>query len=248
MLILAGIIYFRRLSGVLMFFFLFPAGAADISAGSPFNQQQQQIDARQSAMEAQFAPLAPDITSTLPATGAGDSVFPVEYPCFVIRQVVLEGRRDFPSWFPARRIADTGVGHCLGIAGINQLMSRIQDRMISHGWITSRVLAPEQDLESGNLVLHLLAGKVNAVRFSPGSDARASLAGAVPIRQGERLDLRALEQGLENLQRLPGVSARVEITPAMAPGESDIVVTRQQSEHWRLNSWIDNTGSRATGR
>ncbi|AFJ46072.1 ShlB/FhaC/HecB family hemolysin secretion/activation protein [Shimwellia blattae] len=248
MLILIRIIHLCRLSGALVLFPFFTAGAKDLPARDLFNQQQQQIEARQSALEAWLAPLAPDITAGIAPADTGSGQFVTESPCFMVHEVVLTGREDFPSWFPARRIADTGAGHCLGIRGINQLMSRIQDRMISHGWVTSRVLAPQQDLRSGRLTLHLLAGRINSIRYGHGSDEGASLTGALPLRPGERLDLRAIEQGLENLQRLPGVSARVDISPASAPGESDIIITRQQTDRWRLSSWIDNTGSQATGR
>lgn len=52
----------------------------------------------------------------------------------------------------------------------------------------------------------------------------------MPVREGEILDLRDIEQGLENLQRIPTVQAQMEIVPGDNPGESDIVIERIQSK------------------
>lgn len=213
-----------------------------------FNQQQQQIQAQQAARDAQLNPPSPDVNFQTPRLPDAEGPFPAESPCFLIKRVTLTGREDFPHWFPLERIANGAIGHCLGVGGINQLMSRIQNRMISHGWVTSRVLAPEQDLSHGTLNLRLMAGRVHAVRFADGSDARAVLYTAMPAHAGDLLDLRDIEQGLENLQSLPSVEAQMEIVPATAPGESDVVITRRQPKLWRLNAWMDNTGTRSTGR
>ncbi|TDB53681.1 POTRA domain-containing protein [Photorhabdus khanii] len=35
------------------------------------------------------------------------------------------------------------AGQCLGIQGISQLMSNMQNRLMAHGWVTARVLAPD---------------------------------------------------------------------------------------------------------
>ena len=71
---------------------------------------------------------------------------------------------------------------------------------------------------------------------------------AFPAHDGNLLDLRDIEQGLENLQRLPTVQVEMDIVPAEQPGESDIVITRQQSKFWRLGLSLDDSGSSSTGR
>ena len=40
----------------------------------------------------------------------------------------------------------------------------------------------------------------------------------------------------------------MDIVPAEQPGESDIVITRQQSKFWRLGLSLDDSGSSSTGR
>ena len=87
-------------------------------------------------------------------------------------------------------------------------MSSLQNRMMSHGWTTTRVLAPAQDLKSGRLRLTILPGKIRYVAMTPDSSRRFWLYSAFPAHDGDLLDLRDIEQGLENLQRLPTVRRR----------------------------------------
>ena len=88
-------------------------------------------------------------------------------------------------------------------------MARVQNALIAQGFVTTRVLARTQDLSQGTLVLTLIPGRVRALRISADSDARAMISNAFPIRPGDVLNLRDVEQGLENLKRLPTVEAGV---------------------------------------
>ena len=173
-----------------------------------------------------------------------------EYPCFSIRSISLEDCTGVFAWAlaAANPAEDPAVGRCLGAAGINMLMSRVQNAVMARGYVTTRVLARPQDLEDGHLVLTLIPGRVRAVRISADSDARAELSNAIPIRAGDVLNLRDLEQGLENLKRLPSVEADIRIEPGGLPGESDLVVVWKQAFPLRFNFSANDGGSHATGK
>ena len=136
----------------------------------------------------------------------------------------------------------------MGAKGINLLMSTLQNRLVDHGYVTTRVLAPSQDLKSGILRLVIIPGVVRHVRLTPDSDDYIQLYSSFPAHEGSLLDLRDIEQGLENMQRLPGVQADMEIVPGEQPGESDILITRKQDKYWRLGFSLDDSGTRSTGR
>lgn len=86
------------------------------------------------------------------------------------------------------------------------------------------------------------------MRLTPDSDDYIQLYSSFPAHEGSLLDLRGIEQGLENMQRLPGVQADMEIVPGEQPGESDILITRKQDKYWRLGFSLDDSGTRSTGR
>ena len=225
---------------------LHKANAAEPERPQPdqqfINQQQ-----RQQAQEQQITPVAPNVrlSPEIQSTGKG---FPLEKPCFAISQVVLSSTDALPHWLPLQRQANTAIGHCLGARGINGLMGQLQNTLIGHGYVTTRVLAPRQDLKNGVLRLVVMPGYVRNVRLTPDSDHYSTLYSAFPAHSGDALDLRDIEQGLENLQRLPTVQASMEIVPGDKPGESDIVITRHQQRMWRVDASLDDSGSESTGQ
>ncbi|MFS2223965.1 ShlB/FhaC/HecB family hemolysin secretion/activation protein [Pantoea sp. B65] len=209
------------------------------------NQQE-----RQRAVEQQLAPHTPDVRLQTPASFFTRLQFPQEQNCFVLNDIQLEGKNDFPSWLhiPLQQLASQARGHCLGGQGINLLMSALQNRLIDHGFVTSRVMAPPQNLKSGTLRIALIPGKTRHIRLSKQSERYVQLYTALPARAGEMLDLRDIEQGLENLQRVPTVQADMAIIPGEQPGESDIEVSWKQQKHWRLGASLDDSGTKTTGR
>jgi hemolysin activation/secretion protein len=218
-----------------------------VLAAEPDNQfiiQQQ----RQRANEQQLTPPVPDVRLSEPSSGYGRINFPTETPCFAIQRVEISGKDALPRWLPLQHIASQAEGRCLGGKGINLLMSTLQNRIVDHGWITTRVLAPSQDLKSGTLKLALVPGNIRHVKLTDDSDDYIQLYSAFPAHEGKLLDLRDIEQGLENLQRLPTVEANMEIVPGEKPGESDVVITRKQSKMWRLGLSLDDSGTETTGR
>lgn len=145
---------------------------------------------------------------------------------------------------------DSPKGKCLGAQGIALVLKRAQESLLQHGFVTSRVLAQEQDLSSGTLALTLIPGHVNAIRFKNAGEPAVRLANAVPIHSGAVLNLRDVEQGLENLKRVPTAEADIQIEPAQnssAPGQSDLVISYQQAFPVRLSLTLDDSGSKGTG-
>ena len=145
---------------------------------------------------------------------------------------------------------DAPTGKCIGAKGIALLLKRGQDALLEHGLVTSRLVAQQQNLASGTLALTLIPGYVHALRFKNAGAPGVRLGNAVPIHSGELLNLRDVEQGLENLKRVPTAEADIQIEPSRddaAVGQSDLVVSYQQSAPVRLSLTLDDSGSKGTG-
>lgn len=179
-----------------------------------------------------------------------------ETPCFPIDRIRLDGE-DAQRFLWSLRAADpendAATGHCLGAEGISVVMARVQNAVVARGFVTTRILAAPQDLKGGTLTLTVVPGRVRAIRFAPGTSPRATALNAVPARRGDLLNLRDIEQALENFRRVPTVAADLQITPAEAddarPGDSDLVILwRQRLPPVRLSLSLDDAGSRATGK
>ena len=228
----------------------------DVAAAPPLAEQNKAISdqqliyqqERQKAVEQSLSNQEPDVRLLPPQSHSNTLNFPQESPCFPIDNVVLEERKALPFTVPLSTLLKQAQGQCLGGEGINLLMSELQNRLISYGYITTRVVAPEQDLTSRTLTLLLVKGTVRDIYYSDESDKHSSLLTAIPSHKGDLLNLRDIEQGLENLQRVPTVSANMQLVPGDAPGESDIVITRHQSKFWRVGVSLDDSGTKDTGR
>lgn len=178
-----------------------------------------------------------------------------ETPCFRIEHIALVGDlADRFAWAlrAAGRSDDPVRGRCLGTAGVNIVLKRVQNAIVARGYITTRVLAAPQDLSTGRLTLTVVPGRIGQIRLAEGASPGAEWRNALPARPGELLNLRDIEQGLENLQRLPSVSADLQIVPAEGadarPGDSDLAISWQQRKRWRGQLTLDDAGSRATGK
>lgn len=198
----------------------------------------------------------PDVRLEAPIADEGDGRLPSrETPCFAIRHVRLVG--DAAEQFQwALRAAnpkqDPAAGRCLGAGGINLTMKRIQNAIIEKGYVTTRVLAQAQDLTQGELTLTLIPGRIRAIRFAEATSARANAWNALPAKPGDLLNLRDIEQALENFKRVPTADADIQIEPAQgndaAPGQSDVVIAWRQAFPARVSLSVDNSGSKTTGK
>lgn len=206
---------------------------------------------------------SPDVRLMEDRSGSAERLPRDESPCFKIEEIRLSGdASEAFQW--ALSHADTTMvgdvdaarGACLGASGINLVIRRIQTAIISHGYVTTRVLAKPQDLNDGVLDLTLIPGRVASVRMSDETEAaapgRARVWNALPSRSGDLLNLRDVEQGLENFKRVPSVESDIEIVPADSaaglPGESDLVINWRQGFPLRLNLALDDSGTESTGR
>ncbi|OOF42393.1 peptide transporter [Rodentibacter trehalosifermentans] len=188
-----------------------------------------------------------------------------EAQCFPINQLVLT---DFnaneanpkliqPSRFNWALNAvyaerDFTLPTCIGAEGINVLLRRIQNRLIDFGYVTTRVLVEPQDLRSGMLVLTVIPGKVGHIQLQDQSAipfaTRGTLWFAMPMTEGNILNVRDIEQGLENLKRIPSADANIELVPGETMGETDVVIQYKQGLPFHLTLGLDDSGTKATGR
>ncbi|MDR9051679.1 Hemolysin transporter protein ShlB [Burkholderia multivorans] len=147
----------------------------------------------------------------------------------------------------AREWLEHYAGQCVGKQGIDVLVKGLSQAILARGYVTTRVLLPEQDLSTGALKFSLIPGVIRHVRFAD-EKLRGTWKTAFPTGDGELLNLRDLEQGLEQMKRVSSQDVSMQILPADVPGESDVVLEVKRGKPWTVVASIDNSGTRATGR
>ncbi|MFG1496804.1 ShlB/FhaC/HecB family hemolysin secretion/activation protein [Saccharospirillum sp. HFRX-1] len=169
-------------------------------------------------------------------------------PCFPITEVrLVSDEYDRFQWLEKNLNEGLPPDNCIGAEGINRMMTEAQNAVIGAGFVTSRVVAEAQDMNSGVLSLTLLPGYVEDIRFVEGVPRRATYWNALPMRRGDLLNLRHIEQALENFKRVPSVDVNIDIEPGEEPGYSDLVIQWSQGDPLRVTETLDNSGSESSG-
>ncbi len=150
-------------------------------------------------------------------------------------------------------LTDAATGVCIGPAGLKALERGITNAYVKRGYITSRAFAARSVAQAERVEVRVIEGKVATVQSQGVKPGRAYRDDEVALAFGNLtqhpLNLRRLEQGVDQLARLPSASPRIDIVPAAVTGASDIIVKRDHQSAWlRPSVSFNNGGSKSTGR
>ena len=211
---------------------------------STTTNQNEQDKARQAAL----TPQQQAAQASLINTDRQTLTFPKEENCRFINNIHIDSAEPKLTHQLLDNLTAQALHRCLGINGIQHLTMALQNELIARGYITSLMTIPEQSLAQGTLKLELAYGKIGDIFWSTTSEQTTSIWNNIPTGKGDILRLSDLEQGMENLRRLPGSSANMQILPGQQEAESNLQLTRRLDKKWQVAAWMDDAGSRASGR
>ncbi|KAF3998227.1 ShlB/FhaC/HecB family hemolysin secretion/activation protein [Glaciimonas immobilis] len=186
---------------------------------------------------------------------------PVESPCFIVQQFSLTVPAQLsaaakvtgasallldPFRF-AQDYLQQYAGTCVGKDGLNVIVQRLTNLILQRGYSTTRIGIPAQDLSGGTLTLALVPGVIKTLRFADPA-TYGTLRNAFPTGPGRLLNLHDLEQGLEQLKRIPSQDVDMKIVPGQVPGQSDVMVAVERAKAWKLSGHVDDSGAQSTGK
>ncbi len=220
-----------------LFLVALPVAAADVQLGRLIKEQQSNDNASLQDRKIEQKDVYSDATTKKHA----DSTFPQETPCFQINELILSD--DFLDNNEIKKIKNQVVGQCLGMNGLKKAAVLFQDYYINAGYITTRVEVPTQDLSTKKLKLTVVPGRISEIVVA-GNDISKWI---LPFSDGDILNIRDLEQGLENIQRTPEVDVKINILPGSENGSSKVVINTQRKKKWSLRASYNNFGDQSTG-
>ncbi|QJI41752.1 ShlB/FhaC/HecB family hemolysin secretion/activation protein [Pseudomonas sp. ADAK2] len=172
---------------------------------------------------------------------------PADARCFPIKDIELKGA-DSLSDDEKNRLLKPFIDQCLGVTQLNELLKVITDHYIEKGLVTSRAYLPQQDLSAGHLKVLVVEGKLEGLKGAEGSKlSERELGMAFPGKAGELVNLREIEQMVDQLNRLPSNQAQMELSPGKAVGGSEVLVKNTPQKPWRTGLSRSNDGQRSTG-
>jgi hemolysin activation/secretion protein len=205
-------------------------------------QEQQQIRDRDAVNPANRAPAGIDTDQLRPKSdaslaGAG---------CRNIDQIALDGADNMPQQ-QRLLIAQKYAGQCLGVPEIENILAELTKYYVDRGLITTRAYLPSQDLKTGTLQILIVEGKIEKITVREEGRKSINPSNVFP-NEGELLNLRDLEQGIDQVNKLSSNNASLDIQPGSEAGSSEVVIINKTSAPFRGSFSLDNQGSRSTGR
>jgi hemolysin activation/secretion protein len=228
-----------------------PLHAAEYSAPGQEvlrQQQQQQRDLQQIQLEQHRRQLERGSFRGAPTAPGTSDTMAVDERCWLINGVRVGGVTLINRTTLNQRITPK-LSACMGANQINQVLATITELYVQAGYIASRPYLSTTPEAGQSLDILVEEGYVESIELADQS-LPVALGGAFPGMLGKALNLRDLEQGLDQLNRLRSVDLSADIAPGSGPGASRIILrsrTRDQSR-WALNLGLDNLGSASTGR
>ena len=246
---------FRWLRSVAMMALL-PALPAYGQATVPQNSAAQGL-LQQAQRQNQTKSLLPRTRDQLRPSGSAApnlGALPTETPCFSIEQVRFAGAHAQRLTWLSKDVQPV-IGQCVGAQGLTRIADALDTHLIALGYATTRASFPPQNLASGVLIIHLDVGTVQSVRMhtpqGQPDHAWGTWRNAFPTGAGDILNIRDLEQGIEQMDRLSSQSVHTEIVPGVQPNSSVVVIERQSAtlaDRFHGGVTLDNSGNLLLGR
>ncbi len=167
---------------------------------------------------------------------------PQEKNCFIINRIELED--NFLGGQLISEVQKAVAGRCVGSAGVQKIAAALQDYYINAVYITTRISIPSQDISKGKLRFQVNAGKIEKT-IVEGNDISEWM---LPFQRNDILNIRDIEQGLENLQRVPDVDVKINIEPGTRDGYSIVHIDTHRGKNWSVRASYNNWGDEETGR
>lgn len=169
-------------------------------------------------------------------------------PCFSINTVKVEGVTLLSPKTLAPKLA-AYQNRCIGLSDINMLLKEITSLYMDAGYITSRVYVPEQDIaKTKELRLVAAEGSLSDIYLNGQPAAYPGLLGtAFPGLKDKPVNIRDVEQGLDQINRLTSNNAKTTMLPGKEPGASILNVENKPGLPWHFSIANNNLGQKSTG-
>lgn len=182
-----------------------------------------------------------------------------ETPCFDIQRIVLDvedlnpNTKDTFQFLTKRLNKKNGgiIGKCIGTQSLQNVVRFAQNELIKKGFVTSQIVVPEQDMTQGILTFQLIPGRISQIVHNGSQISKIQFNTAFPFKDGDILNIRDLDQALENLKKVSGLDVDIQIEAngeSSTAGQSNIVVTTQPYKKVNIGLSVDDSGNKATGQ
>lgn len=198
-----------------------PALAADPRAQELERRTREQLELEQRLrLLERSGPSSPKAAPAPPAS-------PPDEPCWQVRGLRLAGNTLISQGQINTRLQPL-MSDCMGVTRLNQLLAALTALYVDAGYIASRPYLAQRPQDGQSLEIRIEEGFVESIELAA-PELAISLRGAFPGMLGKPLQLRELEQGLDQLNRLRSLDLTADVAPGSLPGSSRLLIRPRTS-------------------
>lgn len=167
--------------------------------------------------------------------------------CFPLKEIKFIDANSMSSR-DKKKIANSFAGKDLDDKTLGEIVKEVNNYYHSRGFITTQVVIPKQNLQSGVFELQVIEGKIE--KISMGKDRftdKMQKFTAFGNAEGEVLNINDINQGIYQINRLQSNSAVMKVEPGTLNGDSKILIENNKKFPARMTVGKDNLGNQFTG-
>lgn len=237
---------FKRTFAIAIFANLLASGQA--TAQSPADDFSRRQDQQQQLQRLEnLKQITPDSVADRDSRAPGGDAKSAG-PRFDISRVEIEGATRL-SAIAVGKVTKRYDNRCVGVADITTLLKAITDLYLDKGFVTSRAYVPPQDIAGTRLLrLVVVEGRISDIYLNgQPAERNGSFATAFPGVKGEVANIRDIEQGLDQINRLSSNDAKTSMLPGKEDGTSILNVENKPRKRWYASISNNNLGQESTG-
>lgn len=183
----------------------------------------------------------PEASAAHPPPGAADI-------SFQLSRVTVEGATRLSAQELERYYAAL-VGHTVSVADMFAVAAAIENDYRSKGYVTTRALLPEQQIEGGAVRIVVVEGFIADITFAQDiGAARAQIEALLaPLRGVKPIDIATIERRLLLANDLHGIQVRGTLQPSASERGASTLVVATERDPVDLSMLLDNRNSPYTG-
>lgn len=174
-----------------------------------------------------------------------------EAPAFYVRRIELTGFSLPDERGELAALLEEYTHRSVKTEELSALTARLTAYAKSCGYPVAQAVIPPQEVKAGVLEVRVYVASYDEVKLASNTTdvADSVLEGYLhKMKTGETMTDRTLEAAVNNLNDLPGVTARAVLRPGSAPGTTAVDIEAARRPVWNNYVFVDNGGGYYSGR
>ncbi|KEC55589.1 ShlB/FhaC/HecB family hemolysin secretion/activation protein [Bartonella koehlerae] len=169
--------------------------------------------------------------------------------CFAVHRIVVDGVHHIKKR-TISAVTTPYVGRCIGLSDIQILIKQLTKLYLERGYVAARFYIPDQDIKNSKVLKFVVVeGKLSEIYYNglPAFPDNNIVWSAFPGLKGQIVNIRDIEQGLDQINRLVSAHAKSELLPGKEEGSTILNINNQPERALRVTVSHDNMGQSLTG-